>query len=158
MIASYLQILQDSLIKKFDLLSKIEEKSLEQARMLKEQRIDPIQIDFNMDEKARMIEEVLSLDSGFETVYGKIHTQLVANKEQYKNQISVLKDWIEKVTEKSAAIQSIEARNKAQMDIFFSNQKRELQGKRNAMSVAKDYYQNMNKVKYVSPQFLDRKK
>jgi len=44
------------------------------------------------------------------------------------------------------------------MDIVFSNQKKEVQSKKNAMSVARDYYQNMNKVKHVSPQFLDRKK
>ena len=67
MITSYLQILQDSLIKKYELLSKIEEKSLEQQEMLKSQTVDLEQVDFNMDEKAKLIEEVLSLDGGFES-------------------------------------------------------------------------------------------
>lgn len=158
MMISYLQILQDSLIKKYELLCKIEEKSLEQSNMLKGQNVDFTQIDVNMDEKAELIEEVLSLDNGFESIYEKIRTQLLPNKEQYKTQIVALQKMIEKVTEKSASIQAIEARNKAQMDIIFSNQKRELQSRRNAMSVARDYYQNMNKVKNVSPQFLDQKK
>ena len=52
----------------------------------------------------------------------------------------------------------IEARNKAQMEIYFSNRKKEIQSKKSAMSVAKNYYQNMNKVRNVTPQFLDRKK
>lgn len=158
MMTNYLQILQDSLIKKYELLTKIEEKSLEQSDMLKSQNVDLEQVDFNMDEKAKLIEEVLSLDNGFESIYEKIRTQLLSNKEQYKIQIAALQKLIEKVTEKSASIQAIEARNKTQMDIYFSNQKKELQGKRNAMSVARDYYQNMNKVKNVSPQFLDKKK
>ena len=158
MMTTYLQILQDSLVKKLELLTKIEEKSLEQAEMLKRQNVDLERIDFNMDEKAELIEEVLSLDNGFESLYEKIKAGLNANKEAYKEQIVVLQKLIEKVTAKSTSIQAIEARNKAQMDIVFSNQKRELQSRRNAMSVAKDYYQNMNKVKHVSPQFLDQKK
>lgn len=158
MMTTYLQILQDSLVKKLELLTKIEEKSLEQAEMLKSSKVDLELVDFNMDEKAELIEEVLSLDNGFESLYEKIKEGLNANKEAYKSQIVVLQKLIEKVTAKSASIQAIEARNKAQMELVFSNQKRELQSRRNAMSVAKDYYQNMNKVKHVSPQFLDQKK
>ncbi|MGN0306788.1 MAG: flagellar protein FliT, partial [Lachnospiraceae bacterium] len=60
--------------------------------------------------------------------------------------------------EKSAGIQAIEARNKAKMEIVFNREKKALQSKRNAMSIATDYYQTMNKVKVVSPQFLDKKK
>ena len=155
---SYLQILQDSLEKKLILLSEIENKSLEQADMLKNADVDLELVDFNMDEKAKLIEEILSLDDGFESIYEKIRDQLIPHKEQYKDEIKALKAMIEKVTEKSASIQAIEARNKAQMEVVFSGQKKALQSRRNAMSVARDYYQNMNKVKHVSPQFLDQKK
>lgn len=158
MIRSYLQILQDSLVKKLELLNKIEEKSLEQSQMLKNKDTDLAWIDFNMDEKAKLIEEVLALDDGFESIYEKIRTYLVTDKEQYKAEIKALQGMIEKVTEKSASIQAIEARNKAEIEGVFSYKKKVLRNKRNAMSVAKDYYQTMNKVKHVSPQFLDRKK
>ncbi len=158
MIKSYLQILQDSLIKKSELLTKIEEKSLEQSNMLKNKEVNLEMIDFNMDEKAKLIEEVLALDEGFESVYDKIRIHLVTNKEQYKAEIKALQGMIEKVTEKGASIQVIESRNKAQMDVYFANQKKGLQSKKNAMAVARDYYQSMNKVKHVSPQFLDQKK
>ena len=158
MINSYIQILQDSLVKKLELLTRIEEKSLEQSNMLKNREVDLTLVDFNMDEKAALIDEVLSLDDGFEALFEKIKAHLVSNKEQYKAEIKVLQGLIEKVTEKNASIQAIEARNKAEMELVFNNQKKGLQGKKNAMSVAKNYYQNMNKVKHVSPQFLDQKK
>ena len=158
MMRSYLQILQDSLSKKLELLNKIEKKSLEQAEMLKNQAVDAELVDINMDEKIQMIEEVLALDEGFESIYGKIRVQLEANKELYKAEIKALQNMIVKVTEKSASIQAIEARNKTQMDVYFANQKRGLQSKRSAMTIARDYYQNMNKVKNVSPQFMDWKK
>ena len=158
MIRSYLQILQDSLVKKLELLNKIEKKSLEQSDMIKATNVDLAMVDANMDEKAGLIDEILKLDNGFESIYEKVRDQLLANKEQYKVQIHNLQGLIAKVTEKSTTIQAIEARNKAQMDIVFATQKKEVQNRRNAMSVARDYYQNMNKVKHVSPQFLDHKK
>lgn len=158
MMKSYLQILQDSLVKKMHLLDQIEKKSLEQAEMLKNSTVDLELVDFNMDEKAELIEEVLALDEGFESLYEKIREQLITNKAQYKSEIETLKKMIESVTAKSASIQAIEARNKAQMEVVFAGHKKGLQSKRNAMSVARDYYQNMNKVKHVTPQFLDQKK
>ena len=158
MIMSYLNILQDSLIKKLELLDQIEKKSLEQSEMIKVTNVDLALVDANMDEKAKLIDEILKLDTGFESIYEKVREQLLANKEQFKVQIHNLQGLISKVTEKSTAIQAIEARNKAQMDIVFATQKKEVQGRKNAMSVARDYYQNMNKVKYVSPQFMDHKK
>lgn len=158
MIRSYLQILQDSLEKKLKLLIAIEEKSLKQAEMLKNSEVNLAAVDTNMDEKAELIDKILSLDEGFESIYAKIREQLTLNKEQYKDEIKAIKSMIVKVTEKSASIQAIEARNKAQMEVVFSSQKRALQNRRSAMSVARDYYQNMNKVKHVSPQFLDQKK
>ena len=158
MITSYLNILQDSLIKKIELLEQIEKKSLEQSEMIKGTNVDLELVDVNMDEKAKLIEEIVKLDNGFESIYEKVREQLLVNKDQYKVQIHNLQGLISKVTEKSTAIQAIEARNKAQMDIVFATQKKEVQNRRNAMSVARDYYQNMNKVKHVSPQFMDHKK
>ena len=158
MITSCLNILYDSLSKKLDVLEQIEKKSIEQSELIKDASVDLDLVDFNMDEKAKLIEEVLTLDNGFQGIFDKIRPQLLENKEMYKVQIKKLQELIEKVTEKSATIQAIEARNKAQMDIVFATQKKEVQTRRNAMSVARDYYQNMNKVKHVSPQFLDHKK
>ena len=158
MITSYLNILQDSLIKKIELLEQIEKKSLEQSEMIKGTNVDLELVDVNMDEKAKLIEEIFKLDNGFESIYEKVREQLLVNKEQYKVQNHNLQGLISKITEKSTAIQAIEARNKAQMDIVFATQKKEVQNRRNAMSVARDYYQNMNKVKHVSPQFMDHKK
>lgn len=158
MIKSYLQILQDSLTKKLDILTRIEEKSLEQSEMLKSTDVDLQSVDENMDEKAKLIAEVLSLDDGFESIYEKIRLELLDHKEQYHDDIAMLQSLIAKVTEKSTSVQAIEARNKAKMEMVFAHKKKNLQSKRNAMAVAKDYYQTMNKVKHVSPQFLDSKK
>ena len=87
MMGNYLQILQDSLVKKLELLDEIEKKSLEQSDMIKEPNVDLALVDFNMDEKAKLIDDVLALDDGFESIYEKIREQLIANKEQFKPQL-----------------------------------------------------------------------
>ena len=69
MITSYLNILQDSLIKKIELLEQIEKKSLEQSEMIKGTNVDLELVDVNMDEKAKLIEEIVKLDNGFESIY-----------------------------------------------------------------------------------------
>lgn len=158
MMTSYLQILEDSLTKKAALLSEIEKKSLEQTQILRSGEVSFQSIDENMDEKARLIGEVDALDRGFESLYEKIREELLANKESYREEIRRIQELITLVTEKSTSIQAIEARNKAETEIMFSRQKKNLQTKRNAMAVANDYYQSMNKIKNLSPQFLDRKK
>ena len=115
-------------------------------------------LDQNMDEKLKMIQEVNTLDDGFESLYGKIKRELEEKKEQYKEPIRRLQALIVKVTEKSSSIQAIEARNKIQMDLYFNNRKKELQSRKSAMSITRDYYQNMNRAKHAAPQFLDQKK
>ena len=158
MMNNYLQILEDSLKKKLAILEQIEEKSQEQALMLRDSDVSLQQIDENMDAKARLIEELEPLDNGFEGLYEKIREELLPQKEQYREEIQRLHKLIAQVTEKSASIQALEARNKAEIELVFSREKKKLQSNRNALSVASNYYQNMNKVKNVEPQFLDRKK
>ena len=58
MMNNYLQILEDSLKKKLAILEQIEEKSQEQALMLRDSDVSLQQIDENMDAKARLIEEL----------------------------------------------------------------------------------------------------
>lgn len=157
MIENYLRILQESLVKKLEILSKIEQKSLEQAELLKSSEVSMAAIDANMDEKAELIEKIAPLDEGFDSLYEKIKEELLANKDSYKPQIATLQKLIAEVTGKSASIQAIEARNKVAVESFFREERKAIQVKKNAMAAAQDYYQSMNKVKNVAPQFMDTK-
>ncbi|MBR5578182.1 MAG: flagellar export chaperone FlgN [Lachnospiraceae bacterium] len=158
MIDTYLGILKDSLEKKLSVLQRIEEKSLEQTEMIKASEPDLDAIDQNMDEKLKLIDEINQLDDGFEALYQRIKEELESKKDNYKNEIKELQELITSVTEKSSSIQAIEARNKSQIDAFLTGRKKEFHHKKSAMSITRDYYQNMNKVKHVTPQFLDKKK
>lgn len=153
-----LQLMQESLEQKLQLLEVIENKSKEQAEILKNDTVDMQRIDTNMDEKAVLIEKIEQLDAGFEKTYDRIKVELLSNQSLYRNEIKSIQQFIEKITEKSTSIQAIEARNKNEMEVYFQRQKKELQGKKTSMKAAMGYYENMNKVQVVPPQFMDSRK
>lgn len=153
-----LQILQDSLEKKIDLLGTIEEKSKEQEMIIKKENFTFQEMDENMEEKSKLIEQLSLLDNGFETLYEKIRKELLENKDQYRIQIEEIQNLIVEVTARGASIEAIEARNKATIEAYFSREKKELQKRKNVSSVARSYYQTAKQMNNVVPQFLDTKK
>ena len=64
-----LQILEESLTSKSQILSRIEEKSKEQGIMAANPDVTLEELDANMDEKAALIEKLTKLDNGFEALY-----------------------------------------------------------------------------------------
>ncbi|MGN0307989.1 MAG: hypothetical protein ACI4DN_07215, partial [Lachnospiraceae bacterium] len=98
MMKNYLQILQDSLVKKLEILTQIEARSHEQAEMLKEDQVSFEAIDRNMDDKARLISEMEALDKGFESLYEKIREELDSHRQEYKEEILSLQALIRKIT------------------------------------------------------------
>lgn len=158
MIENYLQVLEESLHKKMDVLNGIEEANRRQEQILKEQPVSEDDFDKSIDEKGVFIDELNKLDEGFETLYGNIKEQLLEGREKYKEQIASLQKLITQVTEKSVSIQAQEARNKVLAEKFFADRKQELGNGRRSSKAAFDYYRNMNQSHVVMPQFMDRKK
>lgn len=157
MIENYLQVLEQSLRKKLEVLSCIQDVNLKQEQILREEGSSE---DFSatIDAKGKLIEELTDLDEGFETLYGHIKEQLADGRERYKVQIDSLQQLITKVTEKSVTVQAQEARNNKLAKDYFTITRRNLQKNRSTSKAALDYYKNMNQSQIVQPQFMDRKK
>lgn len=158
MIENYLQVLEESLHKKMDVLCKIEEVNKRQEQILKSDVISDEEFDMSITDKGVLIDELNKLDEGFESLYERIKIQLSDGKERYKGQIMVLQNLITQVTEKGVSIQTQEVRNRMLAEQFFSKRKQELQKGRRSSKVALDYYRNMNQTQIAMPQFMDKKK
>ena len=65
---------------------------------------------------------------------------------------------ITEVTDKSVELQADEARNKAAVEKKFQEYRAGIRKGRTSSRVAYGYYQNMNQMNYLPPQFLDNKK
>lgn len=158
MIENYLQILEESLYKKKDVLNRIQEANKRQEQILKADMVSDDEFDECIENKGRLIDELDRLDEGFENLYDHIKEQLSAGKDRYRSQIATLQKLIAEVTEMGVTIQVQESRNKALAEYHFSERKRELQKGRKSSRAALDYYRNMNQSQVVMPQFMDKKK
>lgn len=156
MLKKYLQILDESLDKKIDILTQIEKLSREQADLINDGTFE--EIDINMDSKTELIEQINRMDDGFSAMYDNIKTELEKNKSEFADEIAVLKKKITSVMEKSTSIEAVEARNKAAMEKRFAIEHKSNSEKINKASAAMDYYNVANKLNVITPQFLDSKK
>lgn len=166
MITNYLQILEESLQKKCHILEQINELNEKQMKLFGSDA-DPQSAyskgtviletyDGYVDEKDKLIQELTSLDDGFESLYEKIKEELINNKAVYREQISKLQSLIAEVTDRSVSVQAQEARNKQLVEKYFSKTKREMTANRKASKAVYDYYKR-NTSGGVAPMFMDKK-
>ena len=155
---NYLSVLEDSLKKKLQILDELTDYTMQQQELLKVEELDYEAFDRLVDQKDPLIQRIMELDQGFETVYDRIKEQLLGNKEQYAAQIKALQSLIGELTDKSVKLQTMEQRNKSAVEQQFRKAREKIRQGRQNKQAALNYYKNMNNANYVPPQFLDDKK
>lgn len=155
---NYLSVLEDSLKKKLQILDELTDYTMQQQELLKVEELDYEAFDRLVDQKEPLIQRIMELDQGFETVYDRIKEQLLGNKEQYAAQIKALQSLIGELTDKSVKLQTMEQRNKSAVEQQFRKSREKIRQGRQNKQAALNYYKNMNNSNYVPPQFLDNKK
>lgn len=154
----YIPIMLQSLKKKNRILDVIAQLNLRQKEELENPALDPDDFDKTIEEKAECIEELETLDAGFQELFEKVRGELNGNQEFYRSEIAEMQDYIRKLTEKSADIQVEEARNKELMRQKFASIRSQVKEVRKSQKVVNQYYKNMMKSNYIEPQFTDTKK
>lgn len=155
---AYLDMLQDSLKKKLEILNSIMEYQREESDMLKSESVDMEAFDKNINEKVALAESIDSLDDGFEQVYSRVREEMMNHKEKYAVQIRKMQDMIGEISEKSVLVQAEENRIKLEVDNFAKRESAALRLRRDNGKAARSYYNNMKKLNYVDSQFMDKKK
>lgn len=158
MIENYLGILEESLKKKVLVLDEIEDYTVKQESLLKQENVSMEELDVNMEQKDEYIQKLTDLDDGFEALYERVKEQLSENKDAYKEQIRRIQALIMKVTEKSVSIQAKESRNKKLVEDYFAKKKREIRQGRQASKTILNYYKSMSDTSAISSQIMDQKK
>ena len=153
---NYLIVLRDSLLKKENILSLLIEKSEKQAEIVKAEQVDWEEFTKIVDEKGELIDEIMQLDDGFESLFARIKENLEENKDKYKDIIQEIKSLVKAVTEKSSKLQAIEYRNKTVIENAFATTRREIKQSKIGQKAAADYYNKMNKINTIDPQLMDK--
>ena len=104
-----------------------------------------------------MIEQLDLLDSGFEKLFERTKEELNGHKDEHADEIREMQRHIKSITDKSVEIQAQESRNKDLMTKKFMMIKEQAKSFRTSNKVANQYKQNMDKLNFIEPQFMDNK-
>lgn len=155
---TYIDIMIQSLDKKVQVLDRIIEVNMLQKGILEDNKSSVDEFDKTVEEKAKLIEQLNQLDSGFEKLFARVKVELNGNKAAYAGEIKNMQEKIRLITDKSMEIQAQEARNKELMVRKFAYVKETAKSVRTNSKIASQYYKNMMNLHYVDPQFMDNKK
>ena len=152
------QILLQSLEKKTQLLDKIIQQNSVQEDILKQEDLDMDAFDEAINKQGEYIEELDRLDQGFEAVYDRVRAELLQDKSRYRAEIARMQELIQKITDKIVTVNAGNMRNKTLAENQFQKKRTTIGTGASKNRAARNYYNSMNNLNYVSPQFYDSKK
>ncbi|MBQ9589596.1 MAG: flagellar protein FliT [Butyrivibrio sp.] len=158
MVSTCLDMLEDSLVKKIEVMKKIVEENEKQKEILN----DPEEVNLNafdktLDEKGVLVDELLKLDDGFQSLFDRVKAEVGQNKENYKDQIGRMQELIKEISGMSASIEAAEYRNKKLAENYFSAERKRMNQSKQVSAAAFNYYKTMSNFQNIPPQFLDNK-
>ena len=154
----YITALKQGLEKKIQILDKIIEENALQRQLLADPELDPDDFEKNLNDKTALVEQLTMLDDGFDTVYERVREELQQNRAAYAVDITCMQKYISAIMEKSTQIQTEEQRNRELVVQKFTSVKKQIREVKSSHKAVNEYYQNMMKLNYVEPQFMDNKK
>lgn len=157
MLQTYIDIMLQSLEKKEAILDNIIELNKEQRNALENPELTPDEFDEIVEAKGELIDQLNLLDSGFEKLFERTKEELNGHKEEHADKIRIMQGHIKSITDKSVEIQAQESRNKDLMTKKFTMIKEQARSLRTSGKVANQYKQNMDKLNFIEPQFMDNK-
>ena len=83
MTKSYLNILEESLEQKLQIMAEIQKYSVLQQEVFQSQEADLDRFDEYVDKKDVLLQKLTALDSGFEALYRNVSEELKGNREKY---------------------------------------------------------------------------
>ena len=152
------QVLVESLEKKSRILDEIMQENEAQELLLKGEELNMEALDASANRMGELAEKLELLDDGFEAVYDRIRQELIENKSAYRTEIKRMQELIAVITEKVVSINAARMRNKLQAENRFKKSRQQIGKASSKMKVSQNYYNNMNRLNYVDPQFYDNKK
>lgn len=154
----YLNILITSLRKKISILRELLGKTEEQKALLTDETFSETRFMELTEEKTVLLDNLNQQDEGFEGLYKRVAPILQEKKDFYKEEIQTMQQLIREITDLSVAVQSLETRNRAGLELFLRNKRTEIRQVKRSRSVAANYYNTMSKMSLTDPQFMDKKK
>ena len=156
--ADYVLMLRESLQKKVSLLRDIIIKNEEQKAILEDDKSTPDELQSNIDSKDELVQQIVALDDGFDSIFKKVERELSDDKAVYADEIRRMQGLIREITDLSEKVRSQERINSDLARARFSSIKSRIKQARQSQKAVNNYYNTMMKTNYYDPQFYDSKK
>ncbi len=149
-------MLRESLLKKNALLQDIIELNHQQAAILRDPGSGPDEFDENVAKKEEAIDQIISMDEGFDQLFERVKDELEGNREKYREDIAAMQSMIREITDRSSSIRRQEKENYELAEKKFSSIREQTQKIRVSQRAVTKYYQSMGRrLDQFDPQFLD---
>ncbi|MBP5265389.1 MAG: flagellar export chaperone FlgN [Lachnospiraceae bacterium] len=155
---NYVLILRESLEKKVEILEHIQAENRKQKQVLEDANSDVDEFEATLDYKASLVDQIVKLDDGFETLFARVEEELQANKETYNEEIQRMQELIRQITDLSTAVQAQEKENEKLAKAKFAYVRKQVQKVRKSQKAVNNYYQSMRGDSVYQPQFMDKSK
>lgn len=158
MTESYLDMMEESLRQKIQVLQDIVKENQTQKAILENtEKFDEEGFDETISRKGELIKQVEKLNDGFQTLFDRVKDELEDNKDKHRDKIKTYQELIRNITDLSTEIEIGEKRNRILADVHFKSSKERINQNRRSSTAALDYYLTMNKSNITPPQFYDSK-
>ena len=141
----YVSMMTDSLQKKKDILTVLYEQTKEQETLLlADGQMDVDRFEELLEEKGKGIDELNSLDNGFDNLFKKLGQELTINRGAYEKEILHMKGLIGDITELSTGITVLEKRNHDRFAGYIADERKRFREASKSQQTAASYAQSMS--------------
>lgn len=155
---TYVNIMKESLIRKKNYLEEILELTNKQGELAAASELDEEAFSDIIDRKDVLISNVNEIDKGFSSVYDRVRSEILENKDLYKEELKAIQELIRSCVDLGMKIESAELRNKASLETAFARSYRGVKQLKQSKQVVNKYYKSMSNGMVNDSILYDRKK
>lgn len=155
---AYVTILRESLERKKKYLLEILEYTKAQEKVAHQEKFDEEAFSELVDKKEVLINNINEIDKGFTSVYDRVRTEVLENKDQYSDELKLMQGLIRECVDLGMKIESLEEKNRSAIEQLFSNSHKNARKVKRSKKVANKYYKSMSNGGVDDMIFYDKKK
>lgn len=155
---TYLKILNESLIKKINILNCVYVLTEQQNLCFQNEKEVAEVFERCMDAKENLLKEMKMLDDGFDNVYANLKAYLKINASMHRIEVAKLQSSIKEITTLSIKIQNLEYSTKQKFQEYLSARKNEIRQFNISNRSVSNYYKQMTGSLQGESFFIDKQK
>lgn len=155
---TYVIIMQESLLRKKGYLEEIYALTKEQEEIAGAKKFDEDAFGAAIDKKEVLIDNINEIDKGFTSVYSRVRSEVLENRELYREELTSIQELIRECVDLGMQIEVLEERNRATLEQIFSVGFKGLRQVKQSKNVANKYYKSMSNGNVNDSILYDRKK